>query len=199
MQQSYDKHAHRYDRMLAPIERHYLAKLRRETLGLLPDSGTILEIGAGTGANFEFYPKCSHAIASEISFNMLKIAQGKTTTIDVVQADAQDLPFPANYFDAAFATLVFCSVPDPAKAFAEIARILKPGGRIILLEHVRPTGSLGPVFDFLNVLTVALIDDHFNRRTADLVRAAGFQNVTEKRYLAGILNLIVANNAKARA
>ncbi|HQZ96681.1 MAG TPA: class I SAM-dependent methyltransferase [Pyrinomonadaceae bacterium] len=191
MQQSYDKHAHRYDRMLAPIERHYLAKLRRETLGLLPDNGTILEIGAGTGANFKFYPRCKRAIASEISFNMIEIAKGRSAFISLVQADGQDLPFPANHFDAAFATLVFCSIPKPEKALAEIIRVLKPGGRLILLEHVRPTGLLGPVFDLLNFVTVALIEDHFNRRTADLVRAGGFQNVTEKRYLAGILNLIV--------
>jgi len=191
VQQSYDKHAHRYDRMLAPIERHYLAKLRRETLGLLPDNGTILEIGAGTGANFKFYPRCKRAIASEISFNMIEIAKGRSAFISLVQADGQDLPFPANHFDAAFATLVFCSIPKPEKALAEIIRVLKPGGRLILLEHVRPTGLLGPVFDLLNFVTVALIEDHFNRRTADLVRAGGFQNVTEKRYLAGILNLIV--------
>ncbi len=199
MQQSYDKHADRYDRMLAPVERRYLGKLRRETLSLLPNDGTILEIGAGTGANFNFYPNCRQAIASEISFNMIEIAKGKSASISLVQADAQDLPFPANHFDAAFATLVFCSVPDPAKALAEIIRILKPGGRIILLEHVRPTGLLGPVFDLLNFATVAFIEDHFNRRTADIVRAAGFQNVTEKRSLAGILNLIVANSADVRA
>jgi ubiquinone/menaquinone biosynthesis C-methylase UbiE len=126
---------------------------------------------------------------------MLEIAQGKTTTIDLVQADAQHLPFPANYFDAAFATLVFCSVPDPLKAFAEIIRVIKPGGKIILLEHVRPSGLLGPVFDVLNIATVALIDDYFNRRTADIVRDAGFLNVTEKRSLAGILNLIVSETA----
>ncbi|MFT3744270.1 MAG: methyltransferase domain-containing protein [Pyrinomonadaceae bacterium] len=195
MQQSYDKHADRYDRMLAPIERRYLAKLRRETLDLLPANGRILEIGAGTGANFEFYPRCGHAVASEISIKMLEIARGKTTSIDLVQADTQDLPFPANYFDAAFATLVFCSVPDPEKALAEIVRVLKPGGKLVLLEHVRPNGILGPVFDVLNILTVALIDDHFNRRTADFVRAARFQNVTEKRSLAGILNLIVGETA----
>lgn len=199
MQQSYDKHADRYDRMLAPVERRYLGKLRRETLSLLPNDGTILEIGAGTGANFNFYPNCRQAIASEISFNMIEIAKGKSASISLVQADAQDLPFPANHFDAAFATLVFCSVPDPAKALAEIIRILKPGGRIILLEHVRPTGLLGPIFDLLNFATVAFIEDHFNRRTADIVRAAGFQNVTEKRSLVGILNLIVANSADVRA
>lgn len=185
--------------MLAPIERRYLGKLRRETLGNLPANSRILEIGAGTGANFEFYPSCSHAVASEISIKMLEIAKGKTTSIDLVQADAQDLPFPANYFDAAFATLVFCSVPQPAKAFAEIKRVLKPGGKIVLLEHVRPNGLLGPFFDILNVLSVALIDDHFNRRTADIVREAGFLNVTEKRSLAGILDLIAGDNAQGSA
>ena len=195
MEQSYDKHADRYDRMLAPLERRFLSKLRRETIEHLPQNGTILEIGAGTGANFEFYPHCRHAVASEISIKMLEIARGKTTAIDLAQADAQALPFPANYFDAAFATLVFCSVPEPKKALDETIRVLKPGGKLVLLEHVRPTGILGPVFDILNIATVALIDDHFNRRTADLVREAGFVRVTEKRSLAGILNLITAETS----
>ena len=77
------------------------------------------------------------------------------------------------------------------KSQAGIILVLNPGGSLSLLEHARPTGWLGTVFDLLNFVTVALIEDHFNRRTADLVRAGGFQNVTEKRYLAGILNLIV--------
>lgn len=192
MTQTYDRFAKFYDAAFAPLERHYLDSLRRRVLSALPTEGRILEIGAGTGVNFKFYPTCQHAVASEISLKMIEIARQKTDEIDLIQTDAQTLPFPADHFDAAFATLVFCSVPDPALAFAEIRRVLKPGGRLILIEHVRPDGLLGYLFDGLNVATTALIDDHFNRRTAESVRHSGFEHIEVEKRLAGILNVITA-------
>jgi ubiquinone/menaquinone biosynthesis C-methylase UbiE len=192
MAQTYDRFARFYDRAFTPLESFYLASLRRRVLAQLPTEGRILEIGAGTGVNFKLYPECEHAIASEISIQMIEIARHKTESIDIVQADAQNLPFPANHFDAAFATLVFCSVPDPALGLAEVLRVLKPGGRLILIEHVRPDGLLGYAFDALNVLTTAIIDDHFNRRTAASVANAGFERIEVEKRLAGILNIITA-------
>src|SRR5687768_14515834 len=119
----YDKLAERYDRALNPFERRFLKVWRRETLARLPENAHILEIGAGTGANFEHYPRCKHAVASEISFKMLEIARGKTNSVDLVQAGAEALPFVENSFDAAFATLVFCSILQPENAFTELKRV----------------------------------------------------------------------------
>ena len=192
----YDKFATGYDKALAPFEKRFLNRWRAETLSLLPEHAQILEIGAGTGANFKFYPPSQCAVASEISLKMLEIASRKTNEIRLVQANAEILPFAANSFDAAFATLVFCSVPNPQNAFTELSRILKPGGRIVLLEHVRPVGLLGFVFDFLNIFTVALIEDHFNRRTAQLAEDAGLKILEVKRKAFGIINLIVCENQK---
>jgi len=191
MPQTYDSLAKYYDGAFAPLEKYFLARRRAETLSLLPANGKILEIGAGTGANFRFYPKCDHAVASEISLKMIDIAKDKASDIELVQANAEHLPFPANHFDAVFATLVFCSVQTPAIAFAEVIRVLKPGGRIVLLEHVRPDGVLGYAFDILNVATVAIARDHFNRRTAKTLAEAGFRVVSVKKMLLGIVNLIV--------
>lgn len=187
----YDKLVSGYDRAFKPLDAIGLTRLRRETLALLPVAGTILEVGAGTGANFEHYPQCRSAIASEFSIKMLEIAAGKTSSIRLVQANAELLPFPANHFDAAFATLVFCSIPDPAMAFAELRRVVKPDGRIILLEHVRPDGILGPVFDLINVASMAIAQDHFNRRTAATAAEAGLNVVEVRKKLFGIVNLIV--------
>lgn len=192
----YDKLAAGYDRAFAPFERRFLARWRKEAIALLPPDSSILEIGAGTGLNFPFYPRCRHAVASEISCEMLKFARARTTSIELVQADAQSLPFDVNTFDAAFATLVFCSIPDPEKAFAELKKVVKPGGIIILLEHVRPPGILGYLFDVLNILTVALIEDHFNRRTAAMAEKAGFQIVEVRTKALGIANLIVCEVAE---
>ncbi len=192
MAQTYDRLARFYDRAFAPLEKYYLARLRRRVLSSLPAGGRILEIGAGTGVNFQYYPKTDAAVASEISAEMLGLAATKTESIALVQADAQFIPFPASHFDAAFATLVFCSVPDPAKGFAEILRVLKPGGSLILIEHVRPAGILGYAFDALNVVTRALVDDHFNRRTAETVAAAGFELAEVEKRLGGALNVVFA-------
>src|SRR5437588_7446821 len=163
----YDRFAPHYDRLIAPLEHRFLARLRAETLSALPEESRILEVGAGTGLNFPFYPRGAHGAASELSCEMLKRARGKEKpkTVHLVQTSAEQLPFADASFDAAFATLLFCSVASPQKAFAELRRVVRPNGIIALLEHVRPTGLLGLFFDALSLVTVPLFDDHFNRRT----------------------------------
>lgn len=192
----YDKFADKYDRFFSPLDRLFFANWRAETLSYLPSAGKILEIGAGTGLNFPYYPKCQHAVAGEISLEMLKIARQKTTAVELIQADAEKLPFPENSFDAAFATLVFCSIPNPQNAFVELQRVVKPNGNVILLEHVRPSGLLGFGFDILNLLTVALIDDHFNRQTAQIAKNSGLEILSVKQKALGVVNLINCRIAK---
>lgn len=190
---TYDRFASHYDRLIAPLERKVLSHLRAQTLAALPENSRVLEVGAGTGLNFPFYPKGAHGVASELSCEMLKRARDKPHPVDLhlVQNSAEQLPFSDASFDAAFATLVFCSVASPASAFAELLRVVRPGGMIALLEHVRPDGVLGWLFDGLSVLTVALLDDHFNRRTADDARRAGLELISIERRMLGIVNIIV--------
>jgi ubiquinone/menaquinone biosynthesis C-methylase UbiE len=187
----YDKFAKYYDWAFEPLERLGLSRWRRETISLLPENASILEIGCGAGANFEFYPQCRRAVSSEISIRMLEIAKIKRGENHLIQADAQSLPFGENEFDAGLATLVFCSIPEPEMAFAELQRVVRTGGKIVLLEHVRPDGLMGRAFDLLNVATVALIDDHFNRRTAEIAENSGLKIVEERKKLGGVVNLIV--------
>jgi ubiquinone/menaquinone biosynthesis C-methylase UbiE len=187
----YDDVAQYYEGVMGPLQRWGLLGLRSEVLRQLP-AGRILEIGAGTGLNFVHYPPDAHGVATEFSREMLKIASAKTRPpgVQLLQNRAEDLPFKDHSFDAAFATLVFCSVESPPRAFAELRRVVRPGGTVILLEHVRPRGILGPLFDLLNVLTVRLFDDHVNRRTAKLVSEADLEVVNVKSRLFGIVNLI---------
>ncbi len=189
----YDKLAGRYEKAMAPFERRFLSHWRQETISRLPSAARILEVGAGTGLNFPFYPAHKYAVASEISCRMIEITAQKSEAdnIRLIQTDAESLPFAANSFDAAFATLVFCSLGEPQKAFAELQRVVVAGGRIVLLEHVRPPGVLGYVFDGLSILTEALIEDHFNRRTVKLAEEAGLKIVEVKQKAFGIVNLIV--------
>ena len=195
-QMFYDKVAEKYDKLLAPFENGFLSGWREETLSYLPENSKILEIGAGTGANFKFYPHSKCAVASEISIKMLEFAAAKTSRINLVQADAETLPFAENSFDAAFATLVFCSIPNPENAFRELRKIVKPNGKIILLEHIRPKGVSGYIFDFLNIFTVALIEDHFNRETAKIAATSNLRIVEIKEKAFGAVNLIICEVIK---
>jgi ubiquinone/menaquinone biosynthesis C-methylase UbiE len=158
----------------------------------LPEGARILELGAGTGRNFVFYPRHSAGVAIEPSREMMRLAAEKRRPdgVRLVQSFAEQLPFKDNSFDAAFATLVFCSLARPDQAFAELRRVVKRGGTVLLLEHVRPDGLLGPVFDLLNLITVPLFDDHFNRHTAAAAHAAGLDLVKVDKSLLGIINLI---------
>jgi ubiquinone/menaquinone biosynthesis C-methylase UbiE len=198
---TYDRVAAHYDRAIGPIERRFLSRLRAETLSALPADSRILEIGAGTGLNFPYYPRAARGVATELSREMLRQAQTKSRPVGVhlAQNSAERLPFADASFDAACATLLFCSVVSPDAAFAELRRVVKPGGTIALLEHVRPQGALGWLFDLLNVLTVPLFEDHFNRRTAETARRAGLQILRVERRAFGIINLIFCENKAGRA
>lgn len=194
----YDKLAARYDGVMQPLERRFIRRWRAELFASLPplsNDARLLEVGAGTGANFDFYPPHVCAAATEISFRMIEQASAKASSSNIcfAQARAEALPFDDSTFDAAIAALVFCSVTSPALAFAELHRVLRPGGAIALLEHVRPENRiLGKAFDALSFFTERIFDDHFNRRTAEEARHAGFRNLRVKNRAGGVVQLIVA-------
>jgi ubiquinone/menaquinone biosynthesis C-methylase UbiE len=190
---AYDRYAPHYDRVMRPLERRVLARLRAELFSRLPAAARLLELGAGTGANFQFYPPAAKGAATEPSREMIVragVREARPRGVRLLQAAAERLPFADDTFDAAVATLVFCSVADPAAAFAELRRVVRPGRPVLLLEHVRPPGLLGRVFDALNLLTVPLFEDHFNRRTADEARRCGLRVEAVEPHLRGVLQLI---------
>ena len=128
-----------YDCFLAASERAGLREERRRALA--GASGVTLEIGAGTGLNLELYPpSVTELVLTEPSPHMAARLRGRPAdprVSEVVEAGAERLPFPDDRFDTAVATLVLCTVPEPAAALQEVARVLKPGGRFLFLEHVR--------------------------------------------------------------
>lgn len=190
---TYDRLAARYDTAIRPCERLFLERLRLKTMAVLRGQGRILEVGAGTGLNFKYYEREARGVASELSREMLSRAgmKARPLMIPLVQASVEALPFPDASFDAALSTLLFCSVASPQKSFAELRRVVRRGGTIAMLEHVRPAGILGPLFDLINIFTVPLFEDHFNRRTAEEARRAGFEIQSIERAVLGIFNIIV--------
>jgi phosphatidylethanolamine/phosphatidyl-N-methylethanolamine N-methyltransferase len=196
----YDRLAAGYDRAMRPLERLGLARLRASALAevaaVLADSpgGRLLEVGVGTGGNFAYYPSGVAAACAEPSREMVLRASAKRERPAgslLVRAPAERLPFADGSFDVGLATLVFCSVSSPAVGLAELRRVVRTGGRVVLLEHVRPRGALGYVFDGLSRLTVALFEDHFNRRTAEEARRAGLSVERVEEHLLGVVQLIV--------
>jgi len=133
-----------YDSMLKSTEEEGLRDMRRETLSRA--SGRTIDLGAGTGANLGLYPdSVTELVLAEPDPHMLRRLHPKAeeagVDAEIVEAGAERLPFEDSSFDTAIFTLVLCTVPDPAAALAEAARILKPGGRLLFVEHVRSEDS----------------------------------------------------------
>lgn len=166
-----------YDLLTAPLERRALARWRERAWMKVPREGLGLEIGAGTGANFPEHPERSRIVATDVSLRMLWEAKAKRPrqAVSLVACDVQALPLPDAVFDWVAETLVFCEVPDPLAGLREVRRVLKPSGRLVMLEHVRPSGWLGHAADALTAVTAPLWGEHFNRDAEAFLRAAGFE------------------------
>jgi ubiquinone/menaquinone biosynthesis C-methylase UbiE len=168
-----------YERFTAPLEAAGLSQIRARMAGDL--TGRVLEVGCGTGLNFAHYPAAAEVTAVEPfeEYRAVAAARAKMASarITVQEGDAQALPFPDASFDAALATMVFCSVPDEQKGLRELCRVLRPDAPARLLEHVRSPRVLGAaVQGIFNPLWRWLVDGcNLNRDTVAMVAAAGFQ------------------------
>jgi ubiquinone/menaquinone biosynthesis C-methylase UbiE len=169
-----------YDSFLASAEKATL-RARREAL-LSRAHGSVVEIGGGTGANLAFYgPEVEELVIAEPEEPMArrlerKLAGHPDLPARVIRAPAEKLPLDDAGFDFAVSTLVLCTVEDPARALAEIGRVLKPGGQFLFLEHVRSDDPrLARWQDRLHGFQLRFGHGcHCNRRTLDSIERAGF-------------------------
>lgn len=189
----FDRLASAYDRGMRPLEWLLFRRLRQQLFPSL--QGNVLELGAGTGVNLPLYGDGARVVALDASSGMLQWAarrQGRRS-VSLVRADAQRLPFPTGRFDVVSGSLVFCSIADPVRALAEARRALRPGGRLVLLEHTRGSGLGALLTDILHPLwRVCSRECHLNRETAQTVKEAGFETQRVEQHALGIVRVIEA-------
>ena len=155
------------------------AELRSSLVGDL--EGDILEIGTGTGATFIYYGPRAKVTAiephNEFRAEAIRAAQNAKAEIQVIKGKGENLPFEDATFDAVSASLVLCSVASPVETLEEFKRVLRPGGQVRLLEHVRSEHLLaGPVMDLLNPMWLRInkLGCNWNRKTVEDVKKVGY-------------------------
>jgi ubiquinone/menaquinone biosynthesis C-methylase UbiE len=193
-----------YERMSqGSTEKLYMEPLRKEIVGQA--EGLVLEVGVGNGLNFVFYDRehVERVEAIEPDSAMLSYARTRAAAahvpVTLIQASVEQLPFADAYFDCVVCTLVFCSVNDPLGGLQEIRRVLKPGGQLLMVEHIRAQGRVTAFMqDLITPFTRIFIGNcHWNRRTEQNVQEAGFQVFErERRILVGRLVPILVLQAR---
>ena len=191
----FDKLAPTYDLSILPAElvvRGWRAELLRRA------HGEVLEIGIGTGRALRCYPPDARITGIDVSREMLSRARSRAArlgrAVDLRVMSAGELRFPDASFDAVVCSLVFCAIEATDRALHEIGRVLRPGGELLMVEHIRPGGRLGRLFDWLDPWFYRQ-SCHLNRRTPERVRTAGFEIVEEHRRLWGIFAGLRALNS----
>jgi ubiquinone/menaquinone biosynthesis C-methylase UbiE len=179
--------------------------LRREVIGQA--RGVVLEVGAGSGLNFHLYEpgQVERVEAIEPDATMLRYARERRdkalVPITLTQAPAEVLPFADATFDSVVGTLVFCSVSDPARALAETWRVLKPGGMLLLFEHVRSENKAAAGMQtMITPFTIRLAGNcHWNRDTAQAVAQAGFEITSHRQVHTGLHPQIILQATRPAA
>jgi ubiquinone/menaquinone biosynthesis C-methylase UbiE len=191
----WDAMAPRYDRTMHWAERRLLAGGRPWVCSRA--EGDVLEVGAGTGANLPHYPPGVRITGIDLSPAMLAVARDRARDLgvaaDLRQGDAQALPFEDVSFDTVVCTLSLCAIPDDRAAVAEMHRVLRPRGRLLLLDHVGSTWwPLWLLQRLADVVTVRTAGEHYTRRPLTLLDDAGFEVVESQRLRAGTVERVCA-------
>jgi ubiquinone/menaquinone biosynthesis C-methylase UbiE len=191
----WDKSAPSYDKQIAFFEKIQFGG-GREWLGARA-SGRVLEVAIGTGRNLPHYPADVTLTGVELSPAMLAIARTRAADLgrllDLREGDAEHLPFVDASFDTVVCTLSLCTIPNPATAIGEMRRVLLPGGRLLLLDHI--VSSWPPIHAaqwLLERITIRTAGEHFTRRPLPLVQTAGFDIVEVQRLKAGTVERVHA-------
>lgn len=191
----WDKEAPRFDKRITLFEKVLFSGSRQWVCSQA--RGEVLEIAVGTGRNLPFYRPNVKLTGIELSPSMLELARRRAHDLgreaDLRIGDAQALDFSDESFDTVVVTISLCSIPDDRKAVAEINRALRPGGKLLLFEHVAsPLAPVRAVQCLLDPLAVRLEGDHLVREPLDHLKAEGFHIDVAERSKLGIVERIAA-------
>jgi ubiquinone/menaquinone biosynthesis C-methylase UbiE len=194
----WDKEAARYDRAMNFWDRHLFGDSRPWICGRA--AGDVLEVAIGTGRNLPFYPdgtSVTRLTGVDWSPAMLAIARERAAALgrdaDLRQGDAQALDFPGESFDTVLCALGLCAIPDDRRAVTEMARVLRPGGRLLLVDHVAASAAALRAAQWLyERITIPLAGEHFRRRPLTYVRELGFEIEETERFSLGIVERVCA-------
>ena len=190
-----DKEAPRYDRQMGFYDRILFAGGREWACSRV--NGEVLELAVGTGRNLPYYPAHVRLTGIELSPQMLEIARRRAAQlgldVDLRIGDAQALDFEDHSFDTVIITFGLCTIPDDRAAVTEAHRVLRPGGQLVALEHVRsPSLPIRAVQRVLDPLSVRFAADHLVRDPLDYLGDVGFEIVGVERLKWGIVERAVA-------
>jgi ubiquinone/menaquinone biosynthesis C-methylase UbiE/predicted ester cyclase len=191
----FDKQAPKYDKSMSRFERLLFAGNREWVCERA--EGEILELAAGTARNLPFYSADVKVTGVELSPEMANLGRRRAEDlgreIDMQVGDAEALPFPDDSFDSVVCTYGLCTIPDDAAAISEAKRVLRPGGRILLAEHVRsPNPIVRTIQRLLEPFARRFGGDHLLREPLDHLAAEGFEVEELKRLKAGWVELVAA-------
>ncbi|MEV5483785.1 MULTISPECIES: class I SAM-dependent methyltransferase [Streptomyces] len=196
----WQEYAPRYDRDAARLERMLLDDGRAWVAGQA--KGEVLEVAIGSGLNLEFYPAGISLTGFDLSRPMLDLARDRAAAlgleVDLREGEAHELPFSDDSFDTVVCTLGLCSVPDERPVIAEMYRVLRPGGQLLLLDHVGSHHKL--VFFWQRLLEKNMLKqcgDYQTRRPLPLVKQAGFVIEYQKRFKLGVVERVAARKPDA--
>jgi ubiquinone/menaquinone biosynthesis C-methylase UbiE len=189
----WDNAARTFDLMNRGIELRYGEK-KQEWFSR--SYGRTLLVAVGTGLDLQYFPSGQKVVGIDISSKMLSKAKEKTgnctAAVEFVRADVQMLGFADSSFDSAVTSCTFCSVPDPVQGLKEIRRVMKPGGTLLMFEHVRSDIFwMGPMMDVLTRLSRKFGPD-LNRRTRENISRAGFRLTREMNVYLDMVKLFEA-------
>jgi ubiquinone/menaquinone biosynthesis C-methylase UbiE len=195
LKEKYDAFARWYDLVDAPQERLVVKRLRRRLLRRA--SGEVLEVAVGTGANLPHYPEGCRITAVDVSPAMLEIAEKRAQKLGLEVTlrlmDAEDLGFSDASFDTVVSSLTVCTLPNPVATLEEMARVCKPNGRILLLEHGRSDRAwLGRLQDLREDSHARRLGCHWNREPRELLERAGLVPICAQRTFLGVFHEIEA-------
>jgi ubiquinone/menaquinone biosynthesis C-methylase UbiE len=190
-----DKHASGYDRQMGFFERLLFGGAREWACSQM--NGEVLEIAVGTGRNIPLYPTGVRVTAVELSPQMLALAEARTkelgADVDLRLGDAQALDFEDARFDTVLITFALCTIPDDRRAAEEAFRVLRPGGRLVAVEHVcSPVRAVSVAQRMIDPLSVRFGADHLVREPLDYLPDVGFQVEEVRRSKAGIVERVRA-------